>query len=182
MNIKLSKLMLPTIAIGALLMTNFQSVAMASPDGHGEQMQMSQERMHDHMQAKLDKLAERLEIKSSQQSVWEEFTKSVEPLMERNMKKPADDADAATIARNRADRATEFAKKLTKIADATAKLQAALTDDQRKIFNQVSRRFSHRHHGWQGNNHERGHEGHGWGQRGVDGKDGRHDGQDKDSW
>jgi len=167
MNIKPSKLILPTIVIGALLMTFFHSVAMASPYGHDEQKQMAPEKMHEHMKARLDKLAERLEIKASQQTVWEEFAKSVEPLAERSVKKPDEQADAAAIARYRADRATEFAKKLTVIAEATAKLQAVLTENQRKTLNLASRHFLHNGHG-RGLDHDQGHE---WNRRGSSGNE-----------
>ena len=95
-------------------------------------------------------MAERLEINSSQQAAWEEFAKSVEAMAERDAKKPdADaDADAATISRYRADRANQLAAKLNRIADATAKLQAALNEDQRKILNRASHRFLHDGHAW----------------------------------
>jgi hypothetical protein len=145
--------------------------------------QMSPEKMHEHMKARLDKLAERLEIKSSQQAAWGEFAKSVGMLAERSMKKPNDDADAATILRYRAEKATEFAKKLTRIADATAKLQTALTEDQRKILNQTSRRFLHKHHGWNHKHHgldREGHE-HEWDQRGNSDGEHHHDDHNKDS-
>jgi len=139
MNPKLG--ILATIVTGSILAATFHSIAMASPAEHYDRQQMIQEKMQEHMKIRLDKLAERLEIKSSQQAVWEEFAKSVEMLADRNAKKPGDDADAASISRYRADRATEFAKKLTKIADATAKLQAALSADQRKILDQTAQRF-----------------------------------------
>ena len=138
MSVKTSKLLLPMIAFLALLIPTFQSAALANEE-HCNQKHMSPEKMHEHIKARLDKLAERLEIKPSQQAVWEEYAKSVESLAERGVKRPADDADAATILRYRADRTTEFAKKLTAIADATAKLQKALTEDQRKTLNQVVR-------------------------------------------
>jgi hypothetical protein len=103
-----------------------------------------------HLKDKLDKLSERLEIKASQQSAWEEYAKSVEILAEHSEKKPAEDADATAISRYRAERAAEFAKKLTRIADATSKLQAVLTEDQKKIFNQISRHSHHKKcHGWE---------------------------------
>jgi TATA-binding protein-associated factor Taf7 len=165
MNIKLSKLIMPVIALGALLIPTFQSVALASLDEHHDQKQISPEKMHEHMKARLDKLAARLEIKASQQAAWEQYAKSVESLADRGVKRPSHDADAATISRYRADRATEFAKKLAVIADATDKLQKALTEDQRKILNQVSRRLGqhhHKHHGWHGTNHEQAREGHEW--------------------
>ena len=165
MNIKLNKLILPTIAIGALLIPVFHSIAMADSGNHCDQRQMSPEKMQEQMKARLNKLAERLEIKSSQQAVWEEFAKSVWPLTEQTVKRPGDDADAVTVARYRAERATDFARKLSMIADTTAKLQNVLTDDQRKIFNQESHRFLHKEHGWGGRNHEQGGEDHEWKQR-----------------
>lgn len=171
MNIKLGTLAI--ISIWVTLMTAFYSVAMANPGAHCDQMQRSPEKMHEHMKehmkARLDKLAERLEIKSSQQGAWEEFAKSVEMLAERSVKRPDDDADAATIARYRADRAAEFAKKQAMIAAATAKLQTALSEAQRKILNQESRHFLHRGHGWKHMSHGRDHEGHEWNQHGDSG-------------
>ncbi|MGA7751160.1 MAG: hypothetical protein WCA63_13575, partial [Gallionella sp.] len=162
MNIKLG--ILATLTIAAISMAAFQSVAMADPSEHSDQWQMKSGEMHNHIHAKLDKLAGRLEIKASQQATWEAYAKSVEMLAEGHAKKPNEDADAATISRYRADKAAEFAKKLATIADATAKLQAVLTEDQKTIFNQALRRFSHRHHGhmhrgWGHENHEQGHGG-----------------------
>lgn len=160
MNIKKSILTLPTMVIVATLMVFIHSVAMASPGGHCDQEQMTPEKMHERIKVRLDKLANRLEIKSSQQATWDEFGKSVQMLAERHVKEPNDDADAATISRYKAERATEFARNLSKIADATAKLQSTLNDEQRKTLNQVSHRFLHRDHGWRNMNHGQDHEGH----------------------
>lgn len=164
MNPKLG--ILATVVTGSILAATFHSIAMASPAEHYDRQQMIQEKMHDHMKIRLDKLAERLEIKSSQQAVWEEFAKSVETLADRNAKKPGEDADAATISRYRADRATEFASKLSRIADATAKLQAALSADQRKILDQTAHRFLRHEHGAGSAHHgmDRGQNDHGWNQ------------------
>ena len=191
MNIKPVILTLPTIAIAALLMISFHSVAIASPGEQCDSKQMrheqrSPEKMHELMKARLDKLADRLEIKASQQTAWEEFSKSVRTMAERNVKKPSDDADAATISRYRAEMATEFSKKLTRIADATAKLQKTLTEDQQKILNKAARRFLQRGHGWnhkdQGMDRE-GHE-HAMDQSGSSGEEKEHDGDNhkNDSW
>jgi hypothetical protein len=154
-NIKMSKLLIHVIALGALLVPTFQSVVWAN-DEHYDQRQVSPEKMHEHMKARLDKLAARLEIKASQQPAWEEYAKSVESLADQSIKKPNGDVDAATLSRYRADRVTEFAKKLSVIADATAKLQKVLTEDQRKILTQALHRHGHhhKHHGWKGSNHE----------------------------
>ncbi len=112
-----------------------------------------------HLKYRLNKLSNRLEIKASQEAAWEEYAKSVEALAEHHEKKPEENADAATISRERADRATEFAQKLTKIADSTSKLQTVLTEDQQKVFNQVTRHSQHHRkcRGWKGHrdfNHE----------------------------
>lgn len=169
MNIKMNKILIPVIALGALLIPTFQSVAWASAD-HYDQKQISPEKVHEHIKARLDKLAARLEIKASQQAVWEEYSKSVESLAERISKKPNDEADAATISRYRADRVSELAKKLSVIADATAKLQKVLTEDQRKILTQALLRHGHHHkyHGWKGNGHEQLHESHEWNQHSIE--------------
>ena len=171
MNIKLNKLILPTIAIGVLLIPTFHNIAMADSGSHCDHRQISPEKMQEQMKARLNKLAERLEIKSSQQAVWEEFVNSVGTLTEQGVKTPGEDADAATVARYRAERANDVAKKLTGIADATATLQKVLTEDQRKIFNQESHRFLHKEPGWGDRNHEQGGESHDWKQR----SDARHD-------
>jgi LTXXQ motif family protein len=146
MNIKFVKL--SAVLISALFSTVFQTAAMA--EEHCDQMSMGHEQMHrerpakmqDTMKSKLDKLAERLELRASQQSAWDEFSKSVGMLADRNMKKIDDNADAVAIARYRADRASEMAGKLNSIAGATAKLRAVLNEDQRKILDQVANRFT----------------------------------------
>lgn len=142
--------MLATVVTGAILVIAFRSIAIAAPEQQVDRGRINpeqfHERMHEHLQARLDKLAQRLEIKASQQPVWEDFARSVEMLADGNAKKPGMDADAAAIARFRAERATEFAGKLARIADATAKLQAALSGDQRKILNQTAQQMLHRDH------------------------------------
>ncbi len=160
--------LLATIVTGAILITSLNSIAMADPADHCGHMQMSREQMQQHMQermkTRMDRLAQRLEIKASQQAVWEDFAKSIETLPEQNAKKPTDDADAATIARYHADRAAEMAGKMTKIADATAKLEAALAPDQRKVLDQTAQLFLHHGHGAGYEHHgmDRGQMHHGW--------------------
>ncbi|MGA8864074.1 MAG: Spy/CpxP family protein refolding chaperone [Gallionella sp.] len=143
--------LLATIVTGAILVTSLNSIAMADPADHCGHVHMTREQMQQHMQermkTRMDRLAQRLEIKASQQAVWEDFAKSIETLPDNVAKKPGDDADAATIARYHADRAAEMAGKMNKIADATAKLEAALTPDQRKVIDQTAHLFLHHRHG-----------------------------------
>ena len=64
--------------------------------------------------------------------------------MDMSAKKPEGNADAASIVRFRADMVAARAKKLGQVADATVKLQAALTPEQRKTFDQIVRNAQHR--------------------------------------
>jgi hypothetical protein len=138
---------------GLILMSTMSSAVMANSDVHSDSGKPGAEKIQEHMHHMLDKLAARLEIKASQQGAWEEFSKAIEFIPEQNTNKPNDEADAATIAKYRADQAADFAKKWAKVADATAKLQSVLSEDQRKILNQVSRQFLHKKHDWKNQSH-----------------------------
>jgi hypothetical protein len=97
------------------------------------------------IRSRLEQAANRLEIKASQQSAWEAFAQSVQAFaVPPAAARPARDADA--IARFRADRAGENARKLAQVADATAKLQSVLGPDQRKVLDEMAHRFMHRGH------------------------------------
>jgi hypothetical protein len=107
-----------------------------------------------HVQGHLDKLAERLEIKASQETAWQKFSAAFRDTMQMHAMmghagigdpgKDAD-ADAASLARQQADRASERAQKLAQLADATAALQQALSAEQRLVFNEAARHFAREH-------------------------------------
>jgi len=111
------------------------------------------QRWAQHVQAHLDKLAERLEIKASQEAAWQKFSAAFRNNMSLHaMMGHADghepaDADAAALARQQADRAWDHAQKLTQLADATAALQQALAPEQRLVFDEAARRFAREHGG-----------------------------------
>jgi len=143
-------------------------------------------RTHEYMQQKvqkhLDRLASRLEIRASQQEAWNGFAAAVRAMVpDKPHERPAQDLDAAARARQMAERATERGKKLTQLADATAKLQQALDAPQKQVLNEVARDFgSHfrmhgehegMHGGMDGDHCDGKHEGHGHGHDG-DGHDG----------
>jgi hypothetical protein len=119
-----------------------------------ERMQHRQEWMRHH----LEQDANRLEIKASQQGVWQDFAKARMALAERSFGRPAQELDPAAMARLHADRAAEGARKLAVLADATAKLQAILSPEQRQTLVQMM------HHGFRHHGH------HGW----MEGRDGEH--------
>jgi hypothetical protein len=124
------------------------------------------ERMQSGMKQRLDRMAARLEIKSSQQDAWAAYRTARESMFATPPQLPPTDADAAVIARFRADMAKRHADYLAVMADATAKLQEALDPNQRKVLNEMSRRGGghgkghggprgprgfHSHHGHAGN-------------------------------
>ncbi len=148
---------LPALLIGAVLVAFVNSAACAAPDSPKDEQRPSPEKIHRFIEMRLDKLSKRLEIKASQEPAWGAFRKSVEALAETPAKRPGENANAAEIAHFRADRTAEMARKLSAIADATDKLEAVLTDDQRKILDESARHF--RHHAHCGGDH--GHDGHG---------------------
>lgn len=109
------------------------------------------ERMQTRMKARLDRMAARLEIKASQQDAWNAFRQARESMMAGAMpQRPAQDADAATLTRFRAEMAKRRAEHMTVMADATAKLQEALDPNQRKVLDEMSRRGGGRDHGGPG--------------------------------
>ncbi len=73
-----------------------------------------------------------------QQAAWDEYANAIAGITEQSMQQPTDEADAAAIARYRADETAELSRKMARIADATASLQAILTEEQRKTFNMVA--------------------------------------------
>jgi hypothetical protein len=157
----------------ALTAGGIAGVSAASPRSAEEAAMHSKHRM-EHMQmrmkARIAKMASRLEIKASQQAAWGDYVKAREAKWANLPARPARDADAATIARSRADFAADMARKLAVVSDATAKLQAVLTPEQRKVFDEMARRSGHRgHHGGRGDRGERG-------DRGDRGERGGHDG------
>jgi hypothetical protein len=129
----------------AVVAAALAGAAAASPgDGFGAGMHeitpQMQERMQSRLQARLDKMADRLQIKASQQEAWQAYVKAhKEQFDPAALKALPQEADAATIARHRADRAALMAQRLAAIADATAKLQSALTPEQAKTLADILR-------------------------------------------
>lgn len=120
------------------------------------------ERMQTRMKQRLDRMAARLEIKASQQDAWNAYRQARESMIAGAMpQRPAQDADAATITRFRAEMAQRRAQHMALMADATSKLQEALDPNQRKVLDEMSRRGGGRGHGGPGGPGQRGsHRGH----------------------
>jgi hypothetical protein len=146
---------LAALSIGAILLATPLGSARAAEAGkdHAEAWAQHHQQW---IRAKLDKDANRLEIKASQQAAWEEYANARKALAARTFTKQQGNADAAAIARKRAERVSEFSQKLTTLADATAKLQAVLSPEQRKTLDQIAR-HAHRGHG---HGHHGRHDGH----------------------
>lgn len=118
--------------------------AQNAPSAPSAQMQ---ERMQAYQQKRLDRMADRLEIRASQQGAWGAYVKVRKELFAARPTPPAQDADAATLARQRAERAAQMAQKLATLADATAKLQEALTPEQVKTLAEMTRHSGAGHFG-----------------------------------
>ena len=146
-----SKLVTTLVAAGLALAA---AVPAAASPGYGPGMREMtpemQQRMQSRMQARLDKMAQRLEIKASQQDAWQAYVKVHKEMFDGGMQPAPKDADAATIARHRADMAAKMAQKLAIHADATAKLQSALTPEQAKTLADMTRQPMGGRHGGKG--------------------------------
>ena len=153
--------LLATLALGLSL-----GMALATPATAADSATpMKQEWMRRHQEMReerMKKMAGHLGIQASQEQAWRSFTDALKD-MKPEMKRPAAGADAATLARFGADTAMARAQKMSKLADATAQLQAVLTPEQRKTFDKMAWRAvamkhqarfhqhrHHRHHPWQG--------------------------------
>ena len=151
-------------SIAIALSAGWMAGASAQAPTPADHSAMHQKHGIEHMQMKMKeriaKMASRLEIKASQQAAWGDYVKARESMFANPPVRPARDADAATIARARADFAADMARKLAVISDATAKLQAVLAPEQRKVFDEMARRSGrHGHRGERCGEH-----GHGSGQ------------------
>jgi len=98
------------------------------------------------MDMHLNRMAERLEIKASQEAAWQDYVAAHKAMFgARPDEKPAA-TDAAALVRAHADRAAQMAAKLGKLADATAKLEAVLTPPQRRVLDGMAQAMASRHH------------------------------------
>ena len=105
-----------------------------------------------HFEKFLVSMANRLEIKSSQQAQWDSFSKALRAFKMQQpwgfaVKEPSQTAptDAASLAKAMADKMTEGAAKMAVLANETAELQKILTPEQQKTFNQIAWQWMHPH-------------------------------------
>ena len=113
---------------------------MPPPDGMHHM-----ERNHEEaMKAGLAHMADRLEIKASQEGAWQKFSAAFVDMMKTVSSEPmaaSPEADAASIVRARAQAAATRAQAVSRLADATTELQQVLNADQRHVLNEMARHF-----------------------------------------
>jgi cell pole-organizing protein PopZ len=145
-----------SVAASITLLAGFAVPAWSHTDPHGQMQQDWAPHRQQWVKAQLARMAERLEIKASQQGAWEAYAKVIGEAANVSIKMPDENADAAAIARAHADFAAQNAKRLSQIADATARLEEALTPDQRKTLDQIVHEFHHHmmHHRFHGEHRE----------------------------
>ena len=135
------------LALAVAMPATAAPVSGPGPGRHAMTPEM-QERRQARLQARIDQMANRLEIKASQQDAWQAYAKVLKEQFDpAAMQAPPKDADAAALARHRADAAALRANKLAALADATAKLQSALTPEQAKTLAELTRHPMGQHRG-----------------------------------
>jgi hypothetical protein len=140
-------------SLGLAAIAQPQPQATAAPDV--PQVEQRQDRMHKKVERKLGKLKEKLQISAAQEPAWTAWTGAIRPGPTMERPKRAEFAALHTperIDRIRALRAQRNAE-MDKRLDATKSFYAALTADQKKVFDAESLRFAKRHHGKRGASH-----------------------------
>jgi LTXXQ motif family protein len=134
---------LPALSDNAPTVPAEASSQQAAPRGDFCSQQRGQHaRLVRGINARLDKMAERLEIRASQQGAWATYRAMVIGLADTSgLTRPAADADAATLLRYRAERTGEMAQKLAKLAEATSTLQTILAPEQRAVLDEMTHRL-----------------------------------------
>ncbi len=94
------------------------------------------------MKLHMEKEAFILEIKPSQEAAWEEYAAVKLEIASSFAEKahdmqPRENLDPAGLLRKRADHMVEAAKSLTRLADATEKLQAVLSAEQQTVLKRL---------------------------------------------
>ncbi|BCL74480.1 hypothetical protein JHS3_02160 [Jeongeupia sp. HS-3] len=157
---KLNRKLISCVAAALMLGTAVVTVAMPlTPEAHGSwsrEHRPSAEQWQQRTEARLARMANRLEIKASQQGAWDAYAKSYrETFAQPKMPARADNLDAAATLRQRAAFMNEHAKRTLQLADATETLAKSLTAEQRKVLDEMARRDGHgMHKGMRG--HHRG--------------------------
>ena len=145
--------------LGALSIAPATAAEKTPPAAESMHSDLAQ-RIAKHLQMRLDDLAARLQIKASQEPAWQTFAAAYRELITARLAQGeqslavAPDVDAAALARRHADWAAEHAQKLSRLADATAKLQQSLDADQRLVLNEVARHYAQEHFAF-GHMHDR---------------------------
>ena len=130
--------------------------------GRGEHGRMDPARMHERMQERMAKrmgmLKQKLQITPAQEGAWNTYVAALKPT-QFNRPERGEFEKLTTperIDRMRAMRAQHIAE-MDKRADATKTFYAALSPEQKKVFDTESSRFGHR--GGRGGHHGRHHMG-----------------------
>jgi hypothetical protein len=132
------------VIVGVIASISVVAPTWAHDDEKGAGAETRLQQRDEWFQMRLKKMGERLEIKASQQDGWQEYVTAYKAVFEGRRSVPAAGGDAAAGVRARAEHATEFAGKLTKLADATAQLEKTLTPAQRQTLDQLSESAHHR--------------------------------------
>lgn len=114
-----------------------EGAAMMSKPDAAKSPAADMERLRKQTERRLALMKDELGINASQETAWGAYAKTALSLLGSKLPPLQPGTDSATVVRYRAQQAAENAEKLTQLADATAKLEAALTPEQRKTLYQM---------------------------------------------
>ncbi|HQT44236.1 MAG TPA: Spy/CpxP family protein refolding chaperone [Halothiobacillus sp.] len=113
------------------------------PQMNQEKMAKMRERRKAYVEKELDTLSNRLQITASQQPIWDQYKTARLGLMPEMVQRPKPAMNAAEIAQLRAERASEMAKKLGVLSEATTHLRAALEPNQQQVLDEIAHQNGH---------------------------------------
>lgn len=134
------------LGLAAVSVTAFPALGQSAPASAPSDHEAARaQHINARIDARLNRMAERLQLEPSQQAAWATYAQTVKRLFAAPHPKPPAEADAATLLRFRAERAAAHAQRMTQLAEATETLQYALTDEQRETLNQMMRKGHGKH-------------------------------------
>jgi protein CpxP len=124
---------------------------MTARDAHGgaDRMQRHMARMQEHMAKRLERFKQKLQLTPAQEGAWNSYLAALKPSGKLQRHDRAEFARLPTperIDRMRAVRAQRIAE-MDRRGDATKTFYAALSPQQKKVFDDATARRGHRHHG-----------------------------------
>jgi hypothetical protein len=144
----LNRLILAAALGTACLSASAETIASAPDSSKDAHMAAHQERMARHLDERLARQAEILQLTSQQQNsrAWKNYIRASHDMKPQASTPQAGNTDAVTRMRAHADLMSNRAKRLATLADATQDLLKILSEPQKKAFNALMQQQHSGHH------------------------------------